>query len=109
MQLWVHERITKFKKICTSETTDKPSVNVFDLGVLKLFGADAYTKHVYIFLGSGWVFERVGNDESLPYRLAPRDAIYCAYRWHHTQLAGLYVEEIIKIKEDVVATTLGAL
>ncbi len=34
---------------------------------------------------------------ALPYRLAPREAVYTGYDFYHTQLHGLYVEEIIEI------------
>jgi hypothetical protein len=91
------EKIAKTRETLTSKTIERPKANTYNVGILKLFGDDYYTQHGYIFLDDTWVFERIGNNMALPYRLAPREAVYTGYNFYHEQLRGLYVEEIIEI------------
>ena len=56
------EKIAKTRETLTSKTIERPKANTYNVGILKLFGDDYYTKHGYIFLDDTWVFERIGNN-----------------------------------------------
>jgi hypothetical protein len=84
--------------------TDRAKAETYDLGILKF---DKWSiKHAYIYLDDTWIFERVGNDGSLPYRLAPKQAVDSCYS---KGLERHYCEDIIKINPKKVALMINYL